>query len=70
MKFSNSTYDILKYVCLIVFPALATLYGALSKIWGLPYGSEIPMTITAISTFMGVCLKISTDNFNKGGDAE
>ena len=70
MKFSNSTYDTLKYVCLIVLPALATFYGAISKIWGLPYGTEIPMTITALATLMGVCLKVSTDNFNKGGDAE
>ena len=70
MKFSNETYDKLKYVCLIVLPALATFYSAVSKIWGLPYGTEIPMTITAVATFMGICLKVSTDNFNKGGDAE
>ena len=67
---SNNVYDKLKYLCLIVLPALATLYGALSKIWGLPYGTEIPMTITAIGTFMGVCLKVSTDNYHKEGDAE
>lgn len=70
MKFSNGTYDTLKYVCLIVLPALATFYGAISKIWGLPYGTEIPMTITAVATLMGVCLKVSTDNFHKDGDAE
>ena len=70
MKFSNETYNKLKYICLIVLPALATLYGAVSKIWGLPFGTEIPMTITAFATFMGVCLKVSTDNFNKEGDAQ
>ena len=70
MKFSNETYNNLKYICLIVLPALATLYGAVSKIWGLPYGTEIPMTITAFATFMGVCLKVSTDNYNKEGDAQ
>ena len=70
MRISNEVYDKLKYLCLIVLPALATFYGALSKIWGLPYGTEIPMTITAIGTFMGVCLKVSTDNYHKEGDAE
>ena len=70
MKFSNETYDKLKYVCLIVLPALATFYSAVSKIWGLPYGTEIPMTITAVATLMGVCLKVRTDNFNKDGDAQ
>lgn len=70
MEIPNDVYDKLKYLCLIVLPAAATLYGALSKIWGLPYGTEIPMTITAIDAFMGVCLKVSTDNYHKGGDAD
>ena len=65
MKLDNKVYDILKYVALIVLPALATLYGALAQIWGLPYGEQIPMTIMAIDTFLGVLLKVSTDNYNK-----
>lgn len=62
---SNKTYDILKYIAQIVLPAIATLYFALAGIWGLPYREEIVGTITAIDTFMGVLLKISTDNYNK-----
>lgn len=62
---SNRTYDILKYIAQIVLPAIATLYFALAGIWGLPYREEIVGTITAIDTFMGVLLKISTDNYNK-----
>lgn len=70
MKFKNKTYDILKYIAQIVLPAIGTLYFALAKIWGLPYGTEIVGTITAIDTFLGAILKISTDNYNKDGDAE
>lgn len=68
MKLENKTYDVLKYIALIVLPALATLYGALARIWGLPYAEEIPLTIMAIDTFMGVVLKVSTDNYHKEGD--
>lgn len=70
MKLENKTYDVLKYIALIVLPALATLYGALAQIWGLPYAEEIPLTIMAIDTFMGVVLKVSTDNYHKEGGTE
>lgn len=62
---SNKLYDILKYIALIVLPAIGTLYFALSGIWGLPYGEQILGTITAIDTFLGALLKISTNIYNK-----
>ena len=64
MKLSNSTYDVLKYVAMVVLPALGTLYFALAKIWGLPYGTEIVGTISAVDAFLGAILKISTDQYN------
>jgi len=63
---SNKTYDILKYIAQVVLPALGTLYFALASIWGFPYGEQIVGTITAIDTFMGVLLKISSDQYYKG----
>ena len=63
---SNTTYDILKYIAQVVLPALGTLYFALASIWGFPYGEQIVGTITAIDTFMGVLLKISSDSYYKG----
>lgn len=62
---SNKTYDILKWIALVVLPALATLYLALSGIWGLPYGDQIVGTITAIDTFLGALLGISSINYAK-----
>ena len=38
---------------------------ALSQIWGLPYGEQIVGTITAIDTFLGALLGISSMNYNK-----
>jgi hypothetical protein len=61
---SNRTYDTLKYIALIVLPALATLILALTKIWGIPYGEAIAATITAVDTFLGTTLKISSINYN------
>jgi hypothetical protein len=63
MKMSNKVYDILKFIAQIVLPALGTLYFTLSQIWGLPYGEQIVGTITAIDTFLGALLKISTSRY-------
>lgn len=70
MKLSNDTYDILKEIALTVIPALSVLYATIGKIWGLPYVSEIPATLMAIDTAMGVMLHISTNEYHKGGDTE
>ena len=65
---SNNVYDVLKWVAMYLLPALGTLYFALAGIWGLPYGEQIVGTITAIDTFLGVILGISTTKYNKRVD--
>ena len=65
MKLSNKTYDTLKWLTTIVLPALGTLYFALSGIWGFPYGEQIVGTITAIVTFFGVILGISSSKYTE-----
>lgn len=60
---SNKCYDILKYIAQVVLPALGTLYFALAGIWGFPYGEQIVGTITAVDTFLGVILKVSSNNY-------
>ena len=62
---SNKAYDILKWVCIIVLPAIATLYMGLAKIWDLPYATEVPQTITVVDAFLGALLGVSTINYNK-----
>lgn len=64
---SNKTYDVLKYIAQVVLPALGTLYFALAGIWGFPHGEQIVGTITAVDTFLGVILRISTAQYNKTG---
>ena len=68
---SNKTYDFLKWLAQLFLPAAATLYFALSSIWGLPYGEQIVGTITAVDAFLGVILGISSANYNKtNGDGK
>ena len=64
MMIPNKVYDILKWVCMVGLPALATLWFALGKIWGFPYLAEIEATIIAIDTFLGAVLGISSINYN------
>lgn len=66
MKMNDQVYDTLKWIAMILLPALGTLYFALSGIWGFPYAEQIVGTITAIDTFIGVILGISTSQYNKG----
>ena len=68
MRLSNKVYDILKWIAMYLLPALGTLYFALASIWGLPYGEQIVGTITAVDTFLGVILGISTAQYNKRSD--
>ena len=69
MKISNKTYDVMKWVAQYLLPATGTLYFALAGIWDLPYGEEIVGTITAVDTFMGVLLGISSIQYHKNADA-
>ena len=64
MKLSNKVYDVLKWISMYLLPAAGTLYFALSGIWGLPYGEEVVGTITAVDTFLGVILGISSVTYN------
>lgn len=62
---NNKIYDILKWIAQIFLPALGTLYFALAGIWNFPYAEAIVGTITAVDTFLGIILGISTIQYNK-----
>ena len=72
MKFSNRMYDVLKWVAMYLLPGATTLWLALARIWGLPYGEEIGGTLSAVDVFLGVLLGISKAQYDKtkegGGD--
>ncbi len=65
MKLNDKLYDILKWITMIVIPALTVAYVGLSAIWGWPYSTEIAKTSAVICTLLGSLLGISTAEYNK-----
>ena len=65
MKIPDKLYDILKWVVIIMLPAVATLYAALAPVWNWPYCDEVVKSITAVDTFLGAVLCISTATYHK-----
>lgn len=62
---SNKTYDILKFVVQIGLPAFATFYFTLASIWQLPSPEKIVGTTVAVTTFLGVILRITSRSYNE-----
>lgn len=67
MQLNSKVYDILKWVTLILIPALTTAYVGLAAIWGAPfiYPDEVAKTSAVICTLLGALLGISTAQYNK-----
>lgn len=73
MILDGKIYQILKWILCIVVDAFILLLTTLQKAWGWDIPIEpIVITITAVSTFLGVILGISNHNYykNQGGDEE
>lgn len=68
MKLNDKVYDILKWVTMVVLPALATAYVGLAAIWGFPYANEVAKTTAVICTLLGALLGISTATYYKVED--
>lgn len=65
MIIPDKLYNILKWLALIVIPAISIFYFTISKIWGLPYGAEIPATLDAVAVLIGAIIGVSQYNINK-----
>lgn len=68
MKISDKAYDILKWLVVIVIPAVTTFYAVLDRLfgWGL---AEIVTTISAaLCTCIGAIVGISSASYYKGGN--
>ena len=65
MKLKNEVYDVLKWIVMIVIPALTTAYVGLAAIWGWPYAEAIAKTSAVVCTLLGALFGISTAQYNK-----
>lgn len=65
MRLPDNVYTILKWICMICLPALATAYVGLAAIWGFPYADEVAKTTAVVCTLLGALLGISTATYYK-----
>lgn len=65
----DKIYNILKWLCIIVLPALAVFIAKVFEVWGIPYGPQISVTIEYLAVFLGAILCISQIGYNKIQDA-
>jgi hypothetical protein len=63
--FSEKTYNFGKRLVQVILPAFSALYFALASTWDLPNADKVIATNAAITTFLGICLGISSNTFNK-----
>jgi len=64
--FTNAVYNKLKFVALVLLPALSAAYFGLAQIWHFPNVPEVMGTIAVIDTLLGTLLGISTKTYNAG----
>lgn len=62
MVLNDNVYKVLKWLGLIVLPAIATLVKAVFPVWELPYADAIAITCTALGTFIGTVICVSSAN--------
>lgn len=65
MRIPNNVYDVLKWVVMIVLPAISTAYVGLAAIWHWPMADEVAKTCSVICVMLGALLGISTAEYNK-----
>lgn len=62
---TGKLYDRLKFLAMILLPALGTLYFALAGLWDLPKAMQVVGTVTAVDLFLGTILGLSTRAYKK-----
>lgn len=64
MILPDKVYNVLKWLCLTVLPALAVLITIIFKECGIPHYTEIATIINGLAWFIGVCIGVSQININ------
>lgn len=65
MKLPSKLYDVLKWLVLIVIPALTTFYAVLDNIFKWGYAETVTTISAAACTCLGAIIGISTAQYNK-----
>ena len=66
----DKLYTVLKWVGLIACPALATFYGVVAPLWGLPNVEAVVTTINAFGVLIGALIGYSALTASEKVDGE
>lgn len=68
MKLKNEIYDILKWLVVIVLPAISTFYSTVAPLFGWYDPGTVAQVISAVCVLVGALIGISTAEYNKSND--
>lgn len=60
----DNVYLILKWVCILVLPALAVFVKTVFPVWNIGYADAIATTLMAVDTLLGALIGVSTAQYN------
>lgn len=64
---TDVAYSVGKKLVQVVLPATGALYFGLASIWGLPAAEQVVGTLAVITTFLGMCLGLSSRQYDASG---
>ena len=70
MIFKNKVYDLLKWFCLVGFPAMITFFGVLGATLEWDFTQMVITIAVAFNTMLGTMLGISNIKYNSMVDTE
>lgn len=56
----SHVYDVLKWLALILLPAVAVFIGTVGPAWGWPHIQAIVVTVNAVALLIGASIGVST----------
>jgi hypothetical protein len=67
---SNTAYDIIKWLALLVLPTLAGAIVAIGEVWSVPVEQDLIAGLTALSAAIGIILTISSSIYYINGKTD
>lgn len=64
MQLPDKVYDILKWLVLVVIPAVTTFYAVCDKVFGWGYAEIVTTISAALCTCIGAIVGVSTAQYN------
>lgn len=65
MKLPDKLYDVLKWIALVVIPALAAFYAVLADALALPASDIVAKIAAGVCTLIGAIIGISTAEYRR-----